>query len=146
MPPGKYYQRASAIDRIYQYHPALAGVPAVYVGNEGRDLSDYVSVSANNVSSNINFSLAPGSTISGYVYDALTRKPIEGAEIDAQNQGYLVFAKSKADGSYILSGMISGGYLVGCIKRDSNYIMQQYPEGVGVEVKINPDKDPPWFK
>ena len=83
-------------------------------------LSQPVNVTAGSTTSDVNVQLGPASMISGTVTDALTHVGIGGSSVSAHwasgpfsgRQAGSVF--TNADGSYVISGLETGTYIVSC--------------------------------
>jgi len=78
------------------------------------DQATPVSVTMPDDTPNIDFTLDLGGTISGHVYQSDGTTPIEGAEVyaDLIDGGYGMWATSASDGSYTITGLVTGEYHV----------------------------------
>jgi uncharacterized surface anchored protein len=107
---------------------------AVTAGARGYMKETYprrVPVTADSVTGDIDFALAPGGgggsgTISGTVYEKRTNEPIAGATVTAGRSGNS--ATTGRDGTYTITGLADGSYKVRVIK--TGYRGASYPDPV----------------
>ncbi len=115
---GSYWVRASISGYITKYYQD------VYDQNS----ATLIDVIAPNSTSNINFTLYKGGTISGHVYKTDGITPVAGAQVYASSNGvgdsYYGHGTSGGDGSYVITGLISGNYKVQASA--SGYLSEYY--------------------
>jgi len=113
---GQYRVRAYAEEYIWQYYDG------VYDYSEATP----VSVTMPDDTPNIDFTLDLGGTISGHVYQSDSTTPIEGAWVYANlvDGGYVMGATTAPDGSYTITGLVTGQYRVRAYAEE--YIWQYY--------------------
>lgn len=78
-----------------------------------------VAVTVPNTTTGINFTMQPAGSISGHIYEANGTTPIGGAEVVAdyyQTDEWANSAFSAADGSYTITGLVTGNYHVHAVK------------------------------
>jgi len=124
--PEGYHSARTESDGTY----ALTGLPTgTYIISTGGSETDYVweyynntynysdaapvSVTVPQTISNINFSLAPGGTITGTVTQESDGQPIVGLSVWAYNStGGYGWADTASDGTYAITGLPAGAYTV----------------------------------
>ena len=111
-----YTLRVSASGYITEY----------YQGTYDSSAATPVSVTAPNNTPNIDFTLDVGGTINGYVYQANGTTPISGALVFASKDTspYNGYSYTASDGSYTITGLISGDYIV--YTQATGYIREYY--------------------
>ncbi|TDA68928.1 MAG: hypothetical protein D9V47_06585 [Clostridia bacterium] len=108
----------------------------VYQDTLRHDQATQVTVTAPGDTPNIDFTLEPGGTISGWVTDA-DGNPLAGVGVSVDGPGYGFGAETDADGYYRVEGVAYGSYLVrapahgGWAPGDDNWVMEYYHEKVG---------------
>ncbi|MFC2071924.1 carboxypeptidase regulatory-like domain-containing protein, partial [Chloroflexota bacterium] len=115
LPGGSYLVRARA-----SYH-GLPYADEYYDNVYIRDEATPVSVTVSQDTPNINFSLGPGGTISGTVYESDNTTPIYNVRMqvyDATTEEYFTSTDTDASGNYTLAGLSGGSYLV---KAEASY-------------------------
>jgi hypothetical protein len=113
---GSYTIRTLYTDSYRVYVQASGYLTTYYNGVYNSNGATWVSVKSPQDTPNINFTLNTGGSISGHVYQADGTTPIEDAEISASLQGkgysYSQSVYSDSDGSYLISSLQPGNYLV----------------------------------
>ncbi len=103
--PGIYLVRAEKRGYIGEYYDDAVNITE----------ADPLRLSEKDTLKGINFSLSTGGSITGHIYADDKNTPLEGAHVRAHlmnNPTVMVHALSAADGSYALTGLISGSYIV----------------------------------
>ena len=104
-------------------------VDEYYDDSLNKDGATVLSISAGITTTNVDFALAEGGSISGYVYEADGVTPIAGANVHADDfdDGHWGRgANTQADGSYTITGLPSGDYRVRA--NAENYFEEYYQE------------------
>ncbi len=114
--PGSYKVSAEADGRISEYYANVYD-PLAATGVTVTDLT---------ATPNINFELGPGGSIAGFVRDG-SGSPIEGASVHAWQEHSWGDDQTAADGSYTITGLAPGSYLV---QADANGYAMEYYNGV----------------
>lgn len=132
LPTGNYqllFRPGSGEDYVYQYYPGKANAAA----------SQPVSVTAGQVTSHIDATLATAATVSGKVTDAATGAPVSGAHVYVNEYGggypsyvYTNYATTDANGNWSIPGFATGTYQVQFAPPyPSNYASQYYNAVIG---------------
>ncbi len=131
----------SAADGSYTISNLISGSYRVrtyafgYINEYNKDVYDPVSatlvyVTAPNNTPDINFTLDKGGTISGHVYRSDGITPVTNSRVYAYLAGtdfsYISNGFSTADGSYTITGLVSGNYLVQAYS--SGYLTEYYKD------------------
>ena len=113
---GDTFQTQTAADGSYSFDTLPADTYTVLVSADGHVSSSIVGIAAalGQTSSNQNFSLLAGATITGTVSSQVGAAPIAGAAILAQGQAtdYTLAAVTAADGTYSLAGVPADTYTI----------------------------------
>jgi hypothetical protein len=118
LPSGNYRVSAHAEGYIWEYYDSA------YAYNQAAS----VSVAAPDDSTNIDFTLEVGGTISGHVYEADGTTPVDNVRVYARDYdtGAYDYAWTATDGSYILTGLSSGKYRV---RAEADDYIREYYDG-----------------
>lgn len=113
-----------------------------------------VSVANNQVSADKDFTLDQGGKITGVITDAVSGDPLRHVEVTAYDSSgrYLKRDTTDAEGSYELSGLVTGSYYLSARVYDEKYSQELYggipcprecdvTQGVAVAVTINETKE-----
>ena len=120
LPSGQYTLKASLEGYLTEYYNNAAS------SNE----AVLIDVTSPEVAAGIDFTLDQGGTISGYVYESDEETPIKSAYVYAfltGNSSATEHTLSEADGSYTITGLPSGDYI---LKATRNGFLSEYYNGV----------------
>lgn len=112
---GSYIINGVANNTNYNVTADANGYGGVFYPNSHNDTHAVpITVTASNVTNDINFTLSPEATITGHVYQAGGSIPISGANVLVfpYYGGLMLGTLSAQDGSYTVHGLASGSYRV----------------------------------
>jgi hypothetical protein len=110
LPTGTYFvrtQNSSYVDELYNDIACPFSSCSPFLGNG-------VAVTAGSTTSNINFGLALGGSISGTITNSSTNAPVQGVTVNVfnTNGSRVRFATTAANGGYTVTGLPTGAYFV----------------------------------
>jgi hypothetical protein len=102
-------------------------LPQFYTGASSLSGAEPVAVTTGSDTSGIDAALAVGGQISGTVTDASTTSPVAGVEVILydSNGDLVALAQTTSDGTYTITGLITGSYRVG-FNPGGTYVPQFY--------------------